>query len=76
MAYTVRFDNKFVEIAKIHAKATKRSIPKQIEYWAEIGRIIEANEDLDFQFIRGIALSKAEADAGALTKYVRRTSHD
>jgi len=76
MAYTVRFDDKFVEIAKIHAKATKRSIPKQIEYWAEIGRIIEANEDLDLQFIRGVALAKAEADAGRFTKYVRRTPRD
>ena len=76
MAMTVRFDDEFVEIAKIHAKATMRSIPKQIEYWAKIGRIIEANDDLDFDFVKGVAIAKAESDAGLFAKYVRRTSRD
>tara|TARA_B110000977_G_C10982329_1_gene456636 strand:+ start:669 stop:899 length:231 start_codon:yes stop_codon:yes gene_type:complete len=76
MASTVRHDDEFIEIVKIHAVAHKRSIPKQIEHWAQIGRIIEENPDLDFEFIKGVIIAKAETDAGALTHYVRRNSRD
>ena len=40
MATSVRLDDSFVTQARIHAEAENRSLPKQIEYWAKIGRIM------------------------------------
>jgi hypothetical protein len=47
-------------------------VPKQIEYWAKIGRIAEDNPDLPFSLINEILLAKSEIENGRLTKYVRR----
>ena len=38
---TVRLDPKLVEMASEEAKISRRSAPKQIEYWAELGRQVE-----------------------------------
>lgn len=46
MAISIRLDDDFVSNVKVHADAASRSIPKQIEYWAKIGRIAEDNPDL------------------------------
>ena len=45
MATSVRLDDDFVSDAQLYAKVSKRSTPKQIEHWAEIGRIVEDNPD-------------------------------
>ncbi len=71
MATSVRHGDEFVEEAQIYAKANKRSIPKQIEHWAEIGRIVEDNPDLPYSFIKEAIIATAEVDAGKATKYVR-----
>jgi len=72
MATSVRLDDVFVEDVKTHAEAMSRSVPKQIEHWAKIGRIAEDNPDLTFSFINEILLAKAEMDNGKVKKYVRR----
>lgn len=72
MATSVRLDDDFVEYVKTHAEAMSRSVPKQIEHWAKIGRIAEDNPDLTFSFINEILLAKAEMDNGKVKKYVRR----
>jgi len=72
MATSVRLDDDFVEDVKTHAEAMSRSVPKQIEHWAKIGRIAEDNPDLTFSFINEILLTKAEMDNGKVKKYVRR----
>jgi predicted transcriptional regulator len=72
MATSVRLDDDFVEEAQVYAEAAKRSVPKQIEHWAEIGRIVEDNPDLSYQFIRDALLATAEINAGRTSKYVRR----
>ncbi|KGT94011.1 ParD-like family protein [Pantoea sp. JGM49] len=72
MATSVRLDDDFVEDVKTHAEAMSRSVPKQIEHWAKIGRIAEDNPDLTFSFINEILLAKAEMDNGKVKKYVRR----
>ena len=41
MATSIRLDDDFVSDVKIHAEAASRSIPKQIEHWAKIGRSVE-----------------------------------
>lgn len=74
MATSVRLDDNFVAIAKVHATAESRSVPKQIEHWAAIGRIASENPDLPFSFIQGILLAKAELDSGLAKPYKRRTA--
>ena len=71
MATSVRLDDDFVNDAKIYADASKRSVPKQIEHWAEIGRIAEDNPDLPYEFIREALAAKVEMEAGKATPYVR-----
>jgi len=73
MAISVRLDETFVEEVQIHAQAAKRSVPKQIEHWAEIGRIAEDNPDLTYGFIKEALLATAEMNAGKATQYVRRS---
>lgn len=72
MATSVRLDDDFVEDVKAHADAMSRSVPKQIEHWAKIGRIAEDNPDLPFSFINEVLLAKSEVDNGKVTKYERR----
>ncbi len=71
MATSVRLDDVLVCDARVYANATRRSVPKQIEHWAEIGRIAEDNPDLPYEFIQQVQLAKAEVTAGKVTPYVR-----
>ena len=71
MATSVRLDDEFVSDAKVYAEASRRSLPKQIEHWAIIGRIAEDNPDLPYEFIQQAIIAMAEAKAGKVTKYVR-----
>lgn len=73
MATSIRLDDEFVEDVKIHAQVASRSAPKQIEHWARIGKIVEDNPDLSYEFIRDALLAREEAEAGRVTRYVRRT---
>nr|BBJ04579.1 hypothetical protein YBY_24280 [Marinobacter nauticus] len=40
MATAIRIDDKLIREALAEAQVQRRSAPKQIEYWAEIGRIV------------------------------------
>lgn len=73
MATSVRLDDDFVSEVQINAKVASRSVPKQIEHWAKIGRIAEDNPDLSYDFIRESLLAREEINNGEVTKYVRRT---
>ena len=73
MATSIRLDDDFVSDVKVYADAASRSIPKQIEHWARIGRIAEDNPDLPFSFISEILIAQAEVDNGKVTRYERRT---
>ena len=57
---TINLPDDLVEKAKKYANVYSRSTPKQIEYWAKIGKACEDNPDLPFEFIKGILLSKEE----------------
>ena len=71
MATSVRLDDILVGEAQVYAEVNKRSVPKQIEYWAEIGRIAEDNPDLPYKFMKDALTAMQEAKAGKLTPYVR-----
>ena len=69
MAIAIKLSNKLVDEAKIIGLALHRSPPKQIEYWASIGKIAEENPDLPFTFIKGILIGMEEAKAGDVSEY-------
>lgn len=76
MATSIRLDDDFVEDVKIHAQVASRSVPKQIEHWAKIGKIAEDNPDLSYEFIQEALLARKEVASGRMTKYVPRTRRD
>jgi len=41
MASPMRLSADLIEAAKMEARVQKRSVPMQIEYWAELGRAVE-----------------------------------
>ena len=43
---SIRLDQDLVDKAAIMAKALNRTTPKQIEHWAKVGEMMEANPDL------------------------------
>mgnify|MGYP003631908729 CR=1 FL=1 len=57
---TINLSDDLVEKAKKYAHVYNRSTPKQIEYWAKIGRACEDNPDLPFGFIKDILLAVDE----------------
>lgn len=56
----VNLSNDLIEKAKKYAHVYNRSTPKQIEYWASIGRVAEDNPDLPYAFIKDILLAMEE----------------
>jgi hypothetical protein len=69
MSVAMKLSDELVEMAKPHAAAEHRSIPKQIEYWARLGKAVEDNPTLPLQFIKDTLLAAQEAKAGQLTQY-------
>ena len=69
MAIALKLSDELINLAKPHAAAEHRSIPKQIEYWARLGKAVEDNPELPIQFIKNTLLAVAEANAGQLTEY-------
>lgn len=66
---TIKLSDKLVDEARRYANICSRSIPKQIEYWARIGKVAEENPDLSYDFIKGILIAKQEVEDGDVTPY-------
>ena len=64
MSVNVKLAESLVEQAKRYALIQHRSVPKQIEYWSQIGKIAEENPDLPFSMIRDILIADQEASVG------------
>lgn len=58
MGVPIRIDESMYNDARKVAKAEHRSIPNQIEFWAQIGRCALDNPDLPTEFIRDILIAK------------------
>lgn len=69
MSTALKLSDSLIEIAKPHAAAKHRSVPKQIEYWARLGKAVEDNPDLPLLFIQETLLALEEAKAGQLSEY-------
>lgn len=66
---SIRLDQKLIEKATIIAKALDRTPSKQIEHWAKIGKLMEDNPYLPYEFVRQAIIAKAEREAGKLEAY-------
>lgn len=69
MSLAVSLDNELVKIAKIHSLVQSRSVPKQIEHWARIGRIAEENPDLSYAAIKGMLMGLEDMKVGNVEPY-------
>jgi hypothetical protein len=69
MATALKLSDELIDLAKPHAAAEHRSVPKQIEYWARLGKAVEDNPELPFHFIKDTLLAVAEANAGQVSEY-------
>lgn len=69
MSIALKLSDDLVEMARPHAAAEHRSVPKQIEYWARLGKAIDDNPELPLQFIKDTLLAAQEAKVGQLTPY-------
>ena len=64
MATNVKLSDALVDQAKRYGQVQHRSVPKQIEYWSQIGKIAEENPDLPFSMIRAILIADQEESVG------------
>jgi hypothetical protein len=69
MSVAMKLSDELVEMAKPRAAAEHRSVPKQIEYWARLGKAVDDNPTLPLQFIKDTLLAAQEAKAGQLAPY-------
>ena len=64
MSVNVKLSDNLVDQAKRYAIIQHRSVPKQIEYWSQIGKIAEENPDLPYAMIRDILIADQEEVIG------------
>ncbi|MDP3654755.1 MAG: hypothetical protein Q8R67_24110 [Rhodoferax sp.] len=69
MAVAMKLSDDLVADAKTVAAAEHRSVPKQIEYWARIGKAVLDNPDLPLRMIQDTMLSLEEAKGGQVSAY-------
>ena len=60
MAVAVRLPDDLVSDAKKLANHHFRSLPKQIEYYYQLGKIAEQNPDLPISMVKDILIAKQE----------------
>jgi hypothetical protein len=64
MSVNVKLSDSLVAQAKVYGHIEHRSVPKQIEYWSQIGKIAQENPDLPFSMIREILIADQEPVIG------------
>ncbi len=69
MSTAVKLSESIVTQAKVSSKAMSRSVAKQIEYWAKIGKMAEENPDLPYNFIKDILLGQEEVNMKQLEAF-------
>ena len=65
----VRLSSDIVSVARSRASLNSRSVTKQIEHWAKIGKIAEENPDLPYEFIAGVLESREEMKHGEVSMF-------
>ena len=62
MSQSIRIDESLHEQAKNYARAERRTIAGQIEFWALVGKAALDNPDLPIDFVRDLLIDKAQND--------------
>jgi ParD-like antitoxin of type II bacterial toxin-antitoxin system len=70
MATTIKLADEIINEARRYGEIYSRSTPKQVEYWARIGKIAEENPDLTYGFIKDILIARQEMVEKDVTPYV------
>ena len=73
MTTSIRLNDGLITSAKLCCEAESRSAPKQIEYWAKVGKIMIDNPDLTYHFVHESLLATEEMNIGIVKPHVRRT---
>ncbi|MFI3138240.1 MAG: ParD-like family protein [Methylococcaceae bacterium] len=69
MNIAIEIEQELYERAQKEAEIKQRSIPKQIEFWARLGRAALDNPDLPIEFVHDLLIAKAE-DRALATPFV------
>ena len=69
MSVAVKISDSLVSEARVHSRVNHRSVTRQIEYWATIGKCSEDNPDLTFDEVKKILLGLEELNGGQGTAY-------
>ena len=64
LSINVKLSENLVQQAKVFGNIEHRSVPKQIEYWSQIGKLAQENPDLTFSLIREILIADQEPVIG------------
>ena len=65
----IRLSDELMEEAVAYAPENSRSVPKQIEHWAKIGKIAEENPDLPYDVIKDALAAKREMESGDVSVF-------
>lgn len=69
MAKAIKLSDELVNDATAHGKAHHRTPPRQIEYWARIGKIAEENPDLPLGFVKDMLVAIEEVELDDVSEY-------
>lgn len=69
MGKAIKLSDELVNDATSCGKAQQRSVPRQIEYWARIGKIADENPELSLGFVKDILVGMEEVHAGDVSEY-------
>ena len=69
MPSVVKLSDELINEARPYANAMHRSVPKQIEHWARLGKAAEENPDMPISMIQDVFISLEESKAGKFTEY-------
>lgn len=69
MAKPIKLSEDLVNDATAQGKAQHRTPPKQIEYWARVGKLADENPDFSLSFVKDILIGLEEAKADDVSEY-------
>ncbi len=73
MGMQVRINEQLYEQAKAHAHAERRTITRQIELWAMVGKTALDNPDLPINLVKDLLFAMAEG-ASLATPFIQQGS--
>lgn len=60
MSRPVRINDLLYREARAHAHAERRTIARQLEFWARMGKAALDNPDLPTEFVKDLLIARAE----------------